>query len=231
MDPRRTLVFYTSTNSRPWKRDATGAFIPEAKAFAKFHGVPTENVIPVPCRGVPRWKRRALVLQTLRKHTQIETIVFFCHGHPDKIQFGFDLATNSKLANAIQDATEGAESLDIILYACSCARNPRVDQKKRWYFPTWDVTDGCYAEDLLDLLIYRNVPEPTIYAHYTSGHTTRNPYVLTFNVKYIEWMHQPFSIEWKTWVKALKGDLRFNFWTEEGWEQFHEEYEKLAENI
>ena len=66
------LIFYTSTD-RKGKHDATGAFIPEAEAFAKLHGIDKKRLIPVP-QNIPIIARRKIFRETCRAHKNIDTI-------------------------------------------------------------------------------------------------------------------------------------------------------------
>ncbi len=80
MTHKNILVFYSNTNTGK-KKDATGAFIPEAKAFAKIHKIPKENMIGVKCPHVARVKRRKIVLQAIESFPgRLDAIAFFGHG-------------------------------------------------------------------------------------------------------------------------------------------------------
>jgi hypothetical protein len=97
------LVIYSDKNSKG-KHDATGAFIPEAFAFAKHHEIPKENLIPVTCVGVPKYKRKAKVLKEIEKagiERKLDAIVFFGHGWPSGIQFGIGRKDVPELAELI----------------------------------------------------------------------------------------------------------------------------------
>ena len=71
------LVFYSSENVH--RRDAKGAFIPEAKAFAGVFDLPKENIVPVPCKSKSKVRRRNIVLKELRskKSKSLDVIAFF----------------------------------------------------------------------------------------------------------------------------------------------------------
>ena len=61
---KNILVIYSSQNVKK-RYDATGAFIPEAKAFAEYHKVPDENVIGIDCVCTKQTERRKQVLRAI----------------------------------------------------------------------------------------------------------------------------------------------------------------------
>jgi len=201
MDPLRAIVFYaTGIKEEEFER--------EAIKFAKFHKLPSESVIPVNCKG-PLWKRRKVVLEALAKRHELEVVAMFCHGWPRRIQFGFNLENVEMLAGAMDDAA--STYAQVILYACSCGRRPGLSPKKRIYYPDSFVGEDSFAYDLAISCDFGK----TVWAHYDSGHTTRNPFVLVFeSYGCIKWMVPPFHKDWARWVKDLKGKKRFNFFEE-----------------
>lgn len=220
---RCVLAVHASTNTpginprtgKPWK-DATGAFIPEARAWAQFHGGtahPFDN-------EAPKGQRRAEVDRIIgrRGHTpdtRVDAVGIFCHGLTRSLQTGHVIGNVDRLANALTNATKpGAK---VVLYACSAADTPVKNG------PGGD--DG-FADRLRDALIHR-APSHWYFghvdAHVTAGHATTNPYVRRFTCNIAvpsetvlgivggEWIVPPGSKWWKAWDAALHGDLRFRF--------------------
>lgn len=215
------LVFYSSRNvhGRP---DATGAFIPEAKKFAKFHGVPAENLIGIDCtkRNKPG-NRRAMVIKELRQRQDVELLAFFGHGWPSGIQFGFKKSHISLLVEHVM----AADSLKIGLYACLAAENQVRD---RDHVNVGPGTDGGFADMLRDKMVQNGIAVGWVDAHKTAGHTSWNPYVVRFLCEDVDdpefgakgggWLVEPRSAYWKKWVRALRrniGDIRYRFMVED----------------
>jgi hypothetical protein len=198
MDPNRAIVFYaTGIKEKEFER--------EAKKFQKFHKIPDELMFPVDC-SKPLWRRRKILVDAFEDLVDLEYVIIFCHGWPRRIQFGYNLENVSDLADLIRNATQMRSH--VVLYACSCGRKPGLNPKRRVYFPERYVGNDSFANRLaLETGNYTSV-----WAHYNSGHTTRNPYVLLFeSYGPVEWFVMPFSVEWQQWRKDMKGKLRFNF--------------------
>jgi hypothetical protein len=190
------IVFYTSTNS-PNKKDSTGAFIPEAKKFADYHG--DVILVPVKCRGNTRDQRAQVVYNELDKHDKIDTVVFLCHGHPTHIQHGFGIRgknNNERFAKIL--SSKNVER--IIFYCCSVARNnPKISQMS-------------YCGDLHnELYLLGNNAE--IYGHTTAGHTTRNPFVKVFVNGDVEgkFIVDPCTKDWEKWRTKLRRNSTYRF--------------------
>lgn len=226
-----SLVFYSSKNSKG-KVDATGAFIPEAKAFQKLHGIPSANMFPIECVGVPKWNRMATVFKILSERADkapLDCLAFFGHGWPEGIQFGFDLSTVDRLADALSGVTFG--DLRIVLYACLTAENSEEDSNTDNDL-LGPGTDGGFADELRDALSQRG-KDGWIDAHKTAGRATSNPFWVRFlmssrpdndmpgdfDFEGGTWIVQPKSSCWRAWVKALDAPdntlrLRLPFMTE-----------------
>jgi hypothetical protein len=211
------LVFYSNKNSHG-RRDATGAFIPEAKKFAKFHGIPDENVIGIDgTKSNPAARRRAQVLNALRDVEQLELLAFFAHGWPNGIQFGFQ----RKHIQLLVGHFPAKPYLKVVLYACLNAENDKRDRDHRNVGPG---TDGGFADLMRDEMVRFGMTEGRVDAHKTAGHTSWNPYVVRFPCEDVQdeefgaegggWIVEPGSTYWKKWVKALRvnvNDIRYNF--------------------
>ena len=204
------IIFYSNTNSNG-KNDATGAFVPEAKAFAKYYGVPPENVVGVNCK-LPPIQRRKAVIKKLKQAKDFEVLMFFGHGWPDGIQFGFNRANIDELASAI-DFVDG---MKIGIFACLTAENDTRDNN---IDGLGVATDGGFADKLRDVLNVEYGWTGWVDAHKTAGHATWNPYVVRFKAgQHLggQWIITPGTDLWKHWVRALANnddDMRYRFFT------------------
>lgn len=231
---RNILVFYSSTNAKG-KHDATGAFIPEAKAFKKLHNIPDENFIGVKCVGVPTVRRRRIVLDTIHDRGSeqlLDAVAFFGHGWPRGIQFGFNRDHVDELAALLE--RKASNDVRIVLYACLAAENDKRDSKVEGVGP---ATNGGFADELRDAMVLAGISEGLVDAHKTAGHTTWNPYVVRFLCKNVDapdyggvggaWLVAPRSEHWRDWIRALRnksGGLRYRF-------PFMSQFEILAELV
>lgn len=225
VDGRDVVLFVSSVNSHG-KKDATGAFIPEARGFAKTHGVPDVNVIHIDCtKRFPKAKRAKAVEDELlrRKAAGLKAVCFFGHGWPSGIQFGFNKGNVDRLAELI--TLSGADDVKVGLFACLAAENAKRDSDHKNVGPG---TDNGFADMLRDGLAFYGITEGWVDAHKTAGHTTWNPYVVRFLCEDVDdpefgavggsWIVAPRSKYWKRWVNALRkntGKLRWGFLFEE----------------
>ena len=215
IDGSGVLVFAPAYNAAG-KRDATGAFQPEAKAFRRHHGVPAANLVLVDNR-LDRVSMRHIVLDTIaaRRKASAEgrapaAVAFFCHGAGRQIQFGFDARNVGDLARSLS----GCTALRMPLFACSTGKGTGGEALAAF------GGDGGFADALRDALCREGVVECCVDAHTTVGHTTRNPHVRRF-----EGMGSPvggaggyFIVHpgqktlWRKWRRALREtNLRFDF--------------------
>lgn len=211
----KALVFAPLHNT-PGKRDVTGAFMPEARAFCLQHGLLADqvkqfnNFVPMPARAVQvrQWIQREMV-------DSVDTVAFFAHGWKDGIQAGFRVADPAGVASAARLAQSLADvctrTPTVILYCCDTARDDDTDRE--------DDTrpgpggNGGFADKLRDQLGHFGIAA-TIYAHTTAGHTTWNPWVRRFDPDEVaggHWVVEPHSELWLRWRRALHGTLRFRF--------------------
>jgi hypothetical protein len=207
VDKNATLVLYASNIKEE-------EFEREAVRFAKFHKLPAESVVAVDC-SKPLWRRRKQVLDALKAREGLTTIAMFCHGWPRRIQFGFNLENINDLVAAIDDALheDPHRARNIILYACSCGRRPGLDPKKRIYFPDYYVAEGSFAQKLAFHATGQRYL--TVWSHYNSGHTSRNPFVLTSEEYGVtEWAVEPYHKDWTKWKAKMKTNYRFKFFEE-----------------
>jgi len=222
---KNLLVFYSNTNSANMS-DATGAFIPEAKSFAKFHKVPDKNLIGMDLISMNNRDKRRKVLSSISKSKEnfLDGLFFFGHGWPSGMQFGFNLSNVSDLANAISD--NGINDIKICFYACLTAENKIRDKD---YDNVGIGTDGGFADVFRDCLAKCGLSKAWVDAHKTAGHAVFNPFLVRFLCEDVirvdegaiggAWIVQPRSQMWHKWTEALKGEnnpirYRFPFMTE-----------------
>lgn len=213
------LAIHPAHNSKG-KRDATGAFIPEARAWAELHNghldaPATTHVARFDNHAAPA-KRRRDVEAILRGHRDLNAVGFFCHGLTRSLQTGHALAHVESLADALTACTRPGAV--VALYACDAADTPRKDAPGG---------DGGFADALRDALVLRDAAHwrgGWVDAHVTTGHATRNPYVRRFSCTLAvpsevplgivggEWLVTPGGPLWRSWARALREtDLRLRF--------------------
>lgn len=196
-------------HNTPGKKDSSGAFQPEARAFCEAHGLPTivrhfNNFMPMPARA-------AQVLEWIKQeqHDSIDTVALFGHGWKDGIQHGFRVDTAARLAQALADVC--TISPRIILYCCDTARDHDADRQDD--LQPGPGGDGGFADKLRDELGRCGIGA-TIFAHTSAGHTTTNPFVRRFDADEMAGGHyviKPHSELWQKWRRALQGSIRFRF--------------------
>jgi hypothetical protein len=198
----RALLIHAGHNTT--KPDATGAFIPEAKNYAKWLTAQGWTVERYPFDNrAQKLQRRREVEGLLREGDPVQHFAFFGHGLAKGLQSGHDLATVSTLAEALAVACNWGR-LVVTLYACDAADGKGPGG------------DGGFADALRDALSERGITGH-VDAHVTTGHTTRNPHLRRFYMDGAavgtggDWLVAPGSPKWRRWVTALKGDMRFRF--------------------
>jgi len=208
---REALIIYSSKNVKG-KKDATGAFIPEAKAFVKVNGIPESNMLAVPCVGMKANKRRKLVLDFLNdfRFCFIDMIAWFGHGYSSGIQFGFNNKNVDLLIKGLTDTC--VSDVRQVLYACSTASTNKNTRNIKM-----PGTEGGFADVLRDSMVGAGFEDGWIDGHLQPGHTTKNPYIVRFECDPQDTLDGNYLIEpktelWKPWVKAVqKTDFRFKF--------------------
>lgn len=200
-------------NGRPWK-DATHAFIPEAKAFLRHHKQPESDLVMVDNSKSPAEMKRAVYAALDREpRKKIHGVAFFCHGLKDRIQFGIRQSDIPEFAEKMVKHADPA--LRVTFYACDAGRDndgQRDDDLEQF------GGDNGFADRVRDELCRHGNVRCVVDAHTTAAHTTMNPHVRRF-----EGMGSPVggiggyyivprgAKVWGKWVKALKTDLRFAF--------------------
>lgn len=148
-------------------------------------------------------KRRAQVQRFLHKAASpansyklhfsvedVESIGFFCHGWRNGIQAGYKIQHAQMLGKALSRY----DPYSIALYCCSVAAGP-------------DAGNGSFAS-----VLARNTEGIPVYGHDRKGHTARNPHVWCYVGKVGG--YRPIARDsdlWSDWVKALKGEYRFDY--------------------
>lgn len=191
MSEKRNIIVFAPSEDSPGKRDATGAFIPQAKAFCEHHEVPEENLILIDNTKSKPWMRNKVIEHILgadipADEDPLDAVVFFCHGWKSGIQFGF---SNGKkdidpLAKAIADRSIEVEMMEerlftpvIPLYCCSTGRD--ADRESEDDLEVFGG-EGGFADSLRDGLCRAGAIYCRVLAHTTAGHTTQNPHVREF---------------------------------------------------
>lgn len=199
-----TVLAFAPMHNTKGRKDATGAFQPEARAFCELND---GQLILVDNNKVPASEMRARVIKEVANTPdQIPQVAFFCHGSRCGIQFGFTRANVATLAKVIARKSVYAT---VPLYACLAA-GPATDAAGG---------DGGFADALRDALCAEGAIWCRVDAHATAGHTTWNPYVRRFDGvgntsggcggQYIV---APGSKLWPRWRKALREtNLRLTF--------------------
>lgn len=213
--PLTALLFAPAGNSHG-KKDATGAFHPEAVNFARYlegRGVTSRDLRFDQSQDL--WKRRRVVDAVLVDSAgqAVEAVAWFCHGWRDGLQSGHVLGTIPTLAKRLAGCL--GPGAPVILYACDTARDSdgvRDDDRK-----TGPGGAGGFASELFMALHDLGRSDVRVYAHATEGHTTRNPWLRVWrtdaDLHSGDWVIDPDSDLWRAWAKALQGPgpLRFAF--------------------
>lgn len=183
------------------RRDFTGAFLPEALAFAKHHGFTWHEHVKVKL-DTSEQSRRMQLLTAIEGAPRLDLIAVFAHGLMMKLpQLGWSITNVADLARAV--VRNAAPDIRIVLYACSAAAG---------LGPGGDLG---FADELRDELVRVGAVDCQVDAHYGAGHTTQNPRVRRFlgtgSGRGGTWIVEPESPGWPRWVHLLKGTLRFDF--------------------
>lgn len=162
--PLRTIVVYQSTN-RKGRKDATGAFKPEAFAFQEMHKIHSRNMIPIPHSLAPAKRaRKVLELLDCRIARSIDCFAYFGHGTQKSFPsmgFGRGLYGDRDVRKLSEELGRvGRPNLVVVLYACLTGKG-------------FGVADWLGDE----LREQHNMPKARVIAHLGKGHTTKYPFV------------------------------------------------------
>jgi hypothetical protein len=208
----RMLCLVPDQNT-PGKRDVSGAFFPEARAFARHHGADPDEVVQRFPSALPLPQRRAACVAAIQKSTQLDVLSFFCHGWRDGLQAGFTRSNVLALARLI--AMHANRDAHVLLYACQTGRDG--DAQEADDREPGPGGDGGFADELRDAceVLGRRI---TVMGHTTAGHCTCNPFARYFAPGCGglggHWYVEPESQLWQAWVRALRdprSTLRYRF--------------------
>lgn len=208
----RARAFVPDQNT-PGKKDATGAFHPEALAFLRHHQQSPTAMIRFAARA-DFAVRRTTCTRALEAVNGLDVLALFCHGWRDGLQAGFRLANVRPLAALLSKRM--APEAHVVLYACDAGRD--ADDEERDDVLGGPGGDGGFADALRDACETLGA-HITVTAHATAGHCTRNPYTRFFAPGCMgrggSWYVEPNSSLWRPWVRALQdptSTLRYRFW-------------------
>lgn len=180
------LILMPDRNSPP-KNDYTGAFLPVSRALVKHYPgrvvvvkVPVPVVDPRtltisgPTKQAGFEQAAAVCLDAIDTHKSAH-IVFLCHGWSGGLQLGFrntkqkkgDASNFDLLCDLLRSQRPALRS--VTLFACSAGDEPESKKSSP------GTGDNSFADILRDR---SGVP---VLAHWTAGHTTRNPDLIYFD--------------------------------------------------
>jgi hypothetical protein len=207
------LCLVPSANS-PGKHDQSGAFLPEAHAFARFHGADPTQVVRYFDPAQDYAGRRASCNAAIRAlRVKVDALAFFCHGFRRGIQAGYLLGHVGDLADLLgQHMRPGGW---VLLYACDTGRDGDDDTRdERLPGPGGD---GGFADALRDACEDRGL-RISVMGHSTAGHCTMNPNARRFvpgtGRKGGDWYVDPTNPQFLRWQAALRSPrstLRWRF--------------------
>ena len=219
MTAKSGVIFVPDRNTHG-KKDLTGAFLPEAKRFAREHQLAASAIVKIDV-GKARIKRQQSVIDAIKtqadKQDGLDFVAFFCHGYRYRLQVGFGSRSTvderwlRKLAKAVYDNTGWGVVLP--LYACTTATSDRRKHDQT------AAGDGGFADELRDALCREGADQCRVVGHTTSGHTTKNPFVRVFEGNGSteggtggQWISRPRGPTWRRWKTWLReGNNRFHF--------------------
>ena len=188
----------------PGRKDASGAFQPEARAFVKVNNLEAKISLFESSRAL--FDRRGIPQRALQSLHDLDVVAFFCHGWKGGIQAGWSTLQVTQLADLIREA--GTPDVTVCLYCCDTAQDsdPRTDDRE-----AGPGGRGGFA-DLLANRLLETGWRGRLFGHATPGHTTQNPWVRFWAPgKRGEWLVEPHSQHWAEWCRDLRGELRFTY--------------------
>ena len=215
MKKKMTMLCFAPKFNTKGRKDATGAFIPEAKRFLEHHGQ-DPSMLHLIDNTQSKAQMRQWVLLSLGdfKNHHLDGVFFFCHGWRRGIQFGFTTKGLKRLATAIFDAAD--QNPRLCFYSCDVGRD--ADRKRTDDLKAFGG-DGGFADEMRDALCRAGARWCRVDGHTTPGHTTRNPHVRRFDGNgstigaqggyYI--IPRTKKALFKKWREALRGELRFDY--------------------
>jgi len=211
--PAMRMLCLVPDQNTTGKSDMSGAFLPEARAFVRHHGVPELVIRRFPATE-PIPKRRATCVEAFNTAEHpLDVVAFFCHGWRDGLQAGFLRANVLVLARLM--GMHARLDAHVLLYACETGRDSDADADDD--SEPGPGGDGGFADELRDACeaLGRRV---TVMGHTTCAHTTYNPHARRFAPGHGgrggEWYVEPEGPLWRLWVRALRdprNTLRYRF--------------------
>jgi hypothetical protein len=210
------MLLFVPDQDTPGKKDVSKAFLPEAQAFARFHGVdPAAAIRRFPSGSALEVRRMACTLELRKVAAPLDVVGFFCHGWKAGIQAGWLREHNLLFARQLAVCT--ALDAYVLLYACDTGRDADLDvDDDRNPGPGGD---GGFADGVRDAcdVLGRHV---TVMGHATTGHCSMNPHARYFAPQCGgqggHWYVEPKSHLWPLWVAALRdprSTLRYRFYS------------------
>jgi hypothetical protein len=137
------------------------------------------------------------------------SVAFFCHGTQFGIQAGAGVDNVRELARGLNRVC--VKEPVVALYACSTGGDNDGVEDERAKGPGGE---GGFADALRDALVALGL-RPTVFAHTTKGHCTKNPWVRRFGPDDDfggQWVVEPQSARWNAWCHWLRDGInRFRF--------------------
>jgi hypothetical protein len=210
------IIAFAPKHNRPGKKDATGAFQPEAIRFLLHYGEDEDRSLHIIDNSKSKTNMRQQVYDVLESYqgALLGCIAFFCHGYRTGLQFGIRIKDCDDLAERLYAASD--DFISVPLYACDAARDADRDRQD-------DLAafggDGGFADELRDALCRAGAIYCNVDSHTTPGHTSRNPHVRRFvgdgspiggiGGNYI--IHPRKREAWKVWRELLKTEYRYEY--------------------
>lgn len=111
---------------------------------------------------------------------KIKTLAVFAHGTSEWCSLGITTGNAKAIFKGI--AARLANNVTVILYTCNSARG--VDETESWEKGTMDPGGkGSLGELVRDTLADENVDAATVWGHTTTGHTSRNSALRSFDAR------------------------------------------------
>ena len=184
------LILYRSTNSKG-KRDATGAFIPEAIALSKILGR-SDDV------EVLRFPRSFTKVPRINLSGNFESISVFCHGWVNGVEL---LPSGRSGASQMARYMKEHSCKYLNLFACSAANEGH--------------SGGCYARWVSEEC-HNLGHRAQVFGHETAGHTSWNPKARFYwstsrgveTERAVDPMRDGWD-EWRAFRKRMKNDQEY----------------------
>lgn len=205
------IAMFAPLRNKEGRKDATGAFQPEATKFAQCHSLADDKVHLFDNHDDALEMREYVYsIVDAMPRRRMDAIAFFCHGWKSGLQCGLGFEHITALSIRIKQAA--VDEPKVILYACEAARDMDAQQDD-------DRNDfiggaGGFADRLRDALGQIGC-RAEVYAHSTAGHTTQNPYLRVFRAGESaggKFVVAPGAELWQRWCRAMRTTtLRFRF--------------------